>query len=71
VERNPEHTSRFIANLDAAVAQLGGCPSDRFSSGPGAGEVVSDGEGFDDLVTVVVVHCAEDDVLKMDIGTNG
>ena len=71
VEGDPEHTSLFLANLDAAVAQSGGCLSDGFSSGPGAGEVVSDVERFDDLVSVALVHGAENDVLEMNVGTSG
>jgi hypothetical protein len=41
------------------------------SSGPSAREAVGDGERFNDLATVALVHCAEDDVLEMDIGTDG
>jgi hypothetical protein len=70
VEGDPEHSSGFVTDLDARIAQSGGRLSNGGSSGPGAKEIVRDRERFNDLTTAALVHCAEEDVLEMDIGTD-
>jgi hypothetical protein len=71
MEGNPEHASCFMADLNAAVAQSRRRLSHGCSGGLRSAEVVGDGERFDDLMTVALGHCAEDDVIEMDIGTDG
>jgi len=63
MEGDPQHVCGSIANLDATGAQPGGRLNDGGSSGLGVGEVVGDRERLHDLVAVVLVPCAQDDVL--------
>ena len=58
VEKDPQHTSRFPADLDTSVVYLGGNAGHGCHSGLCAREVVGRAEGLADLVPAGPIHRA-------------